>query len=855
MSNAAQSGAAVALSPAGGAASDGAAVALPAGGAQVATLSPSEVQVAQVALRRYKREGHDCDPLDRDHQMAYTLCRQVSAAPRAREVMAAIASQTLQHQRSLSVGMSHWVVPKSNFGGSAPEWLAKSIHSREHLLANFGLGQEQLQVPDAAWIVDGGVRRNKLGLNVGTVNFDQSMAQRMTTSRSQQGALADAPGGGAPSSAARGSGAPRGSDEAEGGGSGVAEGGGAPSGVALGGGAPPETQAAKRQRVMRRVESDEGEDPELDNLTSFVDKVDAAAEAGLWYSAESTSMKTVHFWCVQLLDTLPLQEGTAERQSAEQQKLALLKAKFPRHLQRLVVGSPCFRALGKLAEIFDQLEAAGCPAAPLKSAFRALSEFDLTSRSAVDFKASGAPFKKRLELLSSPLMKDFQVNRVEVLLAAGCLAPTAERREEVLTTLRLVVREVEPEAAILVDAKMADAMFSRQVPLVERVKYALADPAHRAARLRLAVTWGECGGQALASGGALTGGRAPEVQSTVPWRAVRYIAELGEPPASMAFDELLQGASLIAEAGLLQRKALGNPLAFAAAEFCVALQQLGERCADCKTQLCALRQSAVACRLKATRWQCADDGCGAPSCHAREVLPKVEKLLAGASSGKPEWLKRLRQQVEEQNKEREAAAAKALALAAEARSLENALQQTDAQLAAATEAEAAALCAAERGAAVRTRAAERPSAARQSAPRRCAQGDVVRLTGTGKNKALDGCTATVQKATAGTCSVKVLDGNCAGEVRRIGAKFLEVIKDAGGGGAPGSGGASGGSGASKGGSAPMTAEEEKAWCAAKFGPSSDEGDEVDEDEDEEGSSEAEAAPRTPIKKEQRQCAE
>jgi hypothetical protein len=482
-----------------------------------------------------------------------------------------------------------------------------------------------------------------------------------------------------------------------------------------------------------------------------------------------------------------------------------------------------------------------------------LSEFDLTSRSAVNFKASGAPFKKRLVLLSSPIMKDFQVNRVEALLAAGRGAPTAERREEVLATLRLVAREVEPEAAILAEAKMADAMFSGQVPLVERVKYAVADPAHRAARLRLAVTWGECGGQALASGGALTSGGAPEVQSTVPWRAVRYIAELGEPPASMAFDELLQGASLIAEAGLLQRKAFGNPLAFAAAEFCVALQQLGERCADCKTQLCALRQSAVACRLKATRWQCADDGCGAPSCHAREVLQRVEKLLAGASSGKPEWLKRLRQQVETQNKEREAAAAKAAALAVEARSLEDALQQTDAQLAAATEAEAAAAKAvAERGAAARA-GAERPSAPRQSAPRRCAKGDLVFLTGTGKNKALDGCTATVQKATAGTCSVKVLDGPCVGEARRIGAKFLEVVKHAGGGGASGSGGALGGGGASKGGSAPMTAEEEKAWCAAKFGPSSDEGDE--EEEDEENSAVEEATPSTPIKKEQRQCAE
>ena len=246
---------------------------------------------------------------------------------------------------------------------------------------------------------------------------------------------------------------------------------------------PPAAPAqTKRQRVLKALSSEEAEEPDVALLESFVDRVRLAAKAGQWQSESATSTSTVHFWCNQLLDALPAAA------SAEQGRLKLLKEKFPRFLQKLVLDSPCYASLGKVVEIFAALEKGGCPPAALVPAFSQMATCE-TAAKALTLTAEKISLQKRMDLFSSVLFRDFQQSRVDALLRTASMAGAAEARERALEALREFTAEMDQEAPILKEVEMAQAMFGARVPAAERVKYAILDPETRSARLKFAVTW------------------------------------------------------------------------------------------------------------------------------------------------------------------------------------------------------------------------------------------------------------------------------------------------------------------------------------------------------------------------------
>lgn len=152
-----------------------------------ANLAPAKISQA---LRRWQREGVDIDPKNEAHVAAYRLARQSTDRPRSDQVLAIIATQTMQHQSAANLSSDFWVVPRANFPTGLPADLAKWSISEAELRENYKVPRDTDF--GTAYLVDGGCSRQALGRGV------KSMAFSETLTRVQQapGSAALAPGGG-----------------------------------------------------------------------------------------------------------------------------------------------------------------------------------------------------------------------------------------------------------------------------------------------------------------------------------------------------------------------------------------------------------------------------------------------------------------------------------------------------------------------------------------------------------------------------------------------------------------------------------------------------------------------------------
>jgi len=596
--------------------------------------------LAKSALRRFRRNGAALDPNNELHVSAYMMCRRLHERPTPQQVLTAIASRNEHHAQGMGMEQDAWLVPKANFpSGELPQWIIdEGLLTEEEVQAQWTIQGEPVDFANN-WVVDSCIKRSALGKFVKRIFMFQKMTTNMVVAehreRQEDSGQEDSPQRPRRTTRRHTSAESAASDRA------------APApraAPALGDALPP----TARETLLAERDAEVVVDPEAQEMLQLTTNIKAAARAGNWHSPDPSVAGTVSFWVAQAINSLPDAPAAPAPKAAEapaevtESTQDMLREGICGYLEKLAMRSPCYEHIHMLVELFDKLLAKGCARPELLDGLRALSKHDLLDSAVVELK--GVPLLKVMGFFASALYLDFEGYRAVALLGAARKAATAEERQRRLTAALAACKNLKgEESAVVGDVAKAHSMFSDEVPLLDRIKFALEDDKHREARLAFADDW--AGDTTNAAPEKEEDGKLKEMQ-VVPWAAIRYFGAPADSLTQVSFECFLFGGALVHQTGIWSKQ-LPNKTACAAWELAAKMRAACGGC-SCAPKVEIIVQAALGERTKNIFWDTGLDANKAaaefPACHLELLTCALTKYFLHSHKREKQWLTSLREQ-------------------------------------------------------------------------------------------------------------------------------------------------------------------------------------------------------------------
>ena len=140
-------------------------------------------QAAVTALRRWTREGYaGVYPHSEEQIHAYLLLRKTKSRPRAEAVLATAATCRHSVSSGARVEAEFFLAPKTNFPEGVPKHLRRFLVGEEYMRSNFVITEDDMALCQDWWVFDPSVDRAKLGLGTRCAKFFKGTTTTLATS-------------------------------------------------------------------------------------------------------------------------------------------------------------------------------------------------------------------------------------------------------------------------------------------------------------------------------------------------------------------------------------------------------------------------------------------------------------------------------------------------------------------------------------------------------------------------------------------------------------------------------------------------------------------------------------------------
>ena len=472
---------------------------------------------ARISLMAFKRQSYAVDPDSKEHQDKHREMRLKFSRVSPAAFMKFLDAGKETVSSGASSSCSYWVAPKKNFPKGLPPKLKAAEVAED-------AANDALQDVDRLhfYMIDQCVSREQLGKGVWTVTAFNSTVNKFQSSGSSSGSrqrleradgaatgAGDLPQQSAPAAATgAGDAIPRrGSRRLR-------------ENTSSGGDDDTEGPAAKKSRMV------------TDTLATLKANIDSAKDAGIWISANVLSNNSVLFWVQQTvgaMEEMVRDAGLGDKNSSQR-----IVCRFTNYLLQLAQESECYPHWTSFSRLLPKLIEAGGPAIPQRTA----DEAELLERLArtnpdtdnQPVMVEGVSVLSRANFFNSKIYHSFICHRVGHSFKSARLAPTAQRRLEILSAWS----EAKGLPSHLANGiKQAMQMFDPKINLSERIAFVLGEKLEK-----MALDWDATGPVGAA---ALMCCEAPN---------------LGE--ANITYEVFLEAANAIYDADLVG--AMQNPL-------------------------------------------------------------------------------------------------------------------------------------------------------------------------------------------------------------------------------------------------------------------------------------------------------
>ena len=233
-----------------------------------------------------------------------------------------------------------------------------------------------------------------------------------------------------------------------------------------------ETAIERRARVLKAHVSASTSDADDEAggsscLEDLIVRLDDCVSKKAFYSADSSSSNSVHFYVFHVAQALPAKSAAPEARN----KVAAVLNMFPKVVVKALLDNPTYEVLPKFAELFPKMDEKGCFIPEVRAGLEKMATYTVTSKEALSLE--GISLKARMRIIGSELYRDFESSRAKALLVKA-QGEVGKDRQDTLQVLQSACGNLDEGFCREVADRLT--LFSTSVSLENRIAWVLQKP-------------------------------------------------------------------------------------------------------------------------------------------------------------------------------------------------------------------------------------------------------------------------------------------------------------------------------------------------------------------------------------------